>query len=93
MSFHPKNDLHKCEKVRLSIWTFWICFKSSMSSFKGGIHLRPRVRFSTPEREAPAPTLVPAPVPSSVPEAVPEEPQGFRGTNQMAPLPGTVLNY
>ena len=24
MGFHPKNDLYKCEKVRLSIWTFWI---------------------------------------------------------------------
>ena len=43
---------------------------------RGGSRLRPRVRFSTPEREAPA--SVPAPVPSSVPEAVPEEPQGFR---------------
>ena len=28
MGFHPKNDLHKCMKVRLSIWTFWICFKT-----------------------------------------------------------------
>ena len=43
---------------------------------RGGSRLRPRVRFSTPEREAPAP--VPAPVPSPVPEAVPKEPQGFR---------------
>ena len=43
---------------------------------RGGSRLRPRVRFSTPEREAPAP--VPAPVPSPVPKAVPEEPQGFR---------------
>ena len=43
---------------------------------RGGSCLRPRVRFSTPEREAPAP--VPAPVPSLVPEAVSEEPQGFR---------------
>ena len=42
----------------------------------GGSRLRPRVRFSTPEREAPAP--VPAPVPSPVPEAISEEPQGFR---------------
>ena len=46
----------------------------------GGSCLRPRVRFSTPEREAlaPAQALVPAPVPSPVPEAIPEEPQGFR---------------
>ena len=43
---------------------------------RGGSRLRPRVRFSTPEREAPAP--VPAPVPSLVLEAVPKEPQGFR---------------
>ena len=43
---------------------------------RGGSRLRPRVRFSTPEREAPAP--VPAPVPSPVLEAVPKEPQGFR---------------
>ena len=43
---------------------------------RGGSRLRPRVRFSIPEQEAPAP--VPAPVPSPVPEAVPEEPQGFR---------------
>ena len=43
-----------------------------------GPALKPRVRFSTPEREAPAPAPVLAPVPSPVPEAVPEEPQGFR---------------
>ena len=43
---------------------------------RGGSRLRPRVRFSTPEREAPAP--VPAPIPSPVLEALPEEPQGFR---------------
>ena len=47
---------------------------------RGGSRLRPRVRFSTPEREeqAPVPAPVLAPVPSPVPEAVPEEPQGFR---------------
>ena len=47
---------------------------------RGGSRLRPRVRFSTPEREeqALAPAPVPAPVPSPVPEAVPEEPQGFQ---------------
>ena len=45
---------------------------------RGGSRLQPRVRFSTPEREAPAPAPVPAPVPSPVSEAVPEEPQGFR---------------
>ena len=44
----------------------------SMVRTRGGSHLRPRVRFSTPEREAPAP------VPLPVPEAVSEEPQGFR---------------
>ena len=45
---------------------------------RGGSRLRPRVRFSTPEREAPAPAQVPAPIPVPIPEAVPEEPQGFR---------------
>ena len=43
---------------------------------RGGSRVRPRVRFSTPEREAAAP--VPAPVPLPVPEAVPDEPLGFR---------------
>ena len=45
----------------------------------GSRRLRPRVRFSTPEREeqTSVPT-VPAPAPEPVPEAVPEEPQGFR---------------
>ena len=43
---------------------------------RGGSRVRPRVRFSTPEREAVAP--VPAPVPSPVPEVVPDEPLGFR---------------
>ena len=43
---------------------------------RGGSRLRPRVRFSTPEREEQAP--VPPPVLEPVPEAVPEEPQGFR---------------
>ena len=51
---------------------------------RGGSHLRPRVRFSTPEREAPAPVL--APVPSPVPEAVPDQPQGFhRYQTRMGP--------
>ena len=47
---------------------------------RGGSCLRPRVRFSTPEREeqTPAPAQDPAPVPVPVPEVVPEEPQGFR---------------
>ena len=51
-----------------------------MMRTRGGSRLRPRVRFSTPEREEQAlvPAPVPAPVPSPVPEAVPEEPQEFR---------------
>ena len=43
---------------------------------RGGSRVRPRVRFSTLEREAAAPVL--APEPSPVPEAVPDEPLGFR---------------
>ena len=64
---------------------------SDMVRTRGGSRLRPRVRFSTPEKEAPAP--VPAPVPSPVPEAVPEEPQGFRryqtrmGPQASSPVP------
>ena len=56
---------------------------------RGGSRVRPRVRFSTLEREAAAPVPapvpepevvapVPAPEPSPVPEAVPDEPLGFR---------------
>ena len=47
---------------------------------RGGSRVRPRVRFSTPEREAaaPAPAPVPALVQSPIPEAVPDEPLGFR---------------
>ena len=47
---------------------------------RGGSRLRPRIRFSTPEREeqASVPAPDPTPVPAPVPEAVPEEPQGFR---------------
>ena len=50
---------------------------------RGGSRVRPRVRFSTPEREAAAPVperevVVPAPEPSPVPEAVPDAPLGFR---------------
>ena len=51
---------------------------TAMVRTRGGSRLRPRVRFSTPKREAPAPAPVLALVPSPVPEAVPEEPQGFR---------------
>ena len=47
---------------------------------RGGSRLRPRVRFSTLEKEeqAPVPSPVPALVSEPVPEVVPEEPQGFR---------------
>ena len=47
---------------------------------RGGSRHRPRVRFSTLEREeqAPLPTPVPDPVPAQVPEVISEEPQGFR---------------
>ena len=56
----------------------------SMVRTRGGSRFRPRVRFSTPEREAPAP--VPALVPSPILKTVPEEPQGFRRyQTQMGP--------
>ena len=64
---------------------------SDMVRTRGGSRLRPRVRFSTPEREVPAPAPVPAPSP--VPEAVPEEPLGFRryqtrmGPRAPSPMP------
>ena len=47
---------------------------------RGGSRVRPRVRFSMPEREAaaPVPAPVPALLPSPVPEAVPDESPGFR---------------
>ena len=56
----------------------------------GGSRLRPRVRFSTPEREEQAlvPAPVPAPVPEPVPEAVPEEPQGFKRYQTRMGTPG-----
>ena len=47
---------------------------------RGGSRLRPRVRFSTPEKEEQAL------VPTAVPEPVPEEPKGFRRyQTQMGP--------
>ena len=49
---------------------------TSMVRTRDGSRLRPRVRFSTPEREEQAP--VPLPMPEPVPKAVPEEPQGFK---------------
>ena len=57
---------------------------TSMVRTRGGSRLRPRVRFSTPEREEQTP--VPAPVPAPVPEAVLEEPQGIiRYQTRMGP--------
>ena len=53
-------------RFRFLIWI------TAMVRTRGGSRLRPRVRFSTPEREEQAP------VPSPALEAVPEEPQGFR---------------
>ena len=72
-----------------ALFRSFICI-SDMVRTQGGSRLRPRVKFSTPEREAPAPAPapapVPAPVPSPIPEAVPEEPQGFsRYQTRMGP--------
>ena len=64
----------------------------SMVRTRGGSCLRPWVRFSTPEREAPAP--VPAPIPSPVPEVVPEEPQGFlRYQTRMGPRAPSLVPH
>ena len=53
--------------------------KSMVLTRGGSRRLRPRVRFSTPEREEQASVpAVPAPAPEPFPEAIPEEPQGFR---------------
>ena len=30
MGFHPRNDLHQCEKVRLFIWIFFFGFHSKI---------------------------------------------------------------
>ena len=66
-------------------------FISDMVRTRGGSRVRPRVGFSTPEREAVAP--VPAPVPSPVLEAVPDEPLVFRryqtrmGPRALSPVP------
>ena len=61
---------------------------TSMVHTRGRSHLRPRVRFSTLEREeqAPVPAPVPDPVPAPVPEAVSKEPHGLRRyQTQMGP--------
>ena len=65
---------------------------SDMVRTRGGSRVRPRVRFSTPEREAAAPVPAPVPAPEPVPEpspfpeAVPDKPLGFRRyQTQMGP--------
>ena len=70
----PCFHFHQLRLTPVSVQTI------AMVLTKGGSHLRPRVRFSTLEREeqAPVPAPVPDPVLALVPEAVPEEPQGFR---------------
>ena len=68
---------------------------TAMVRTRGGSRLRPRVRFSTPEREEQAQVSAPdtAPVPAPVPEVVPEEPKGFRryqtriGPRAPSPIP------
>ena len=34
MGFHPKNGSHQGMKVRLSIWTFWICDSKTVNGLK-----------------------------------------------------------
>ena len=67
--------------ISVSLAMPWCSFSTTvMVRTRGGSRLRPRVRFSTPEREeqTPVPAPVPDPVLAPVPEAVLEEPQGFR---------------
>ena len=39
MGFHPKNGLHQCMKVRLSIWTLWNFVSKTV-----GMVLKPRIK-------------------------------------------------
>ena len=34
MGFHPKNGLHQCMKVRLSIWTIWNFVSKTVNGLK-----------------------------------------------------------
>ena len=70
----PYFHFHQLSLTPVSVQTI------AMVRTRGGSRLRPRVKFSTLEREeqAPVPALVLDLVPAPVPEAVPEEPQGFR---------------
>ena len=84
----PSECLDHLQRTSVQIYRASATFSMSRALFlyfiqiidmvrtRGGSRIRPQVRFSSPEREAPAP--VPAPAPSPVPEAVPEEPYGFR---------------
>ena len=85
----PCCHFHQLNLTPVSVHTI------AMVRTRGGSRLRPRVRFSTPEREeqAPVPALVPDPVPAPVPEVVSKEPQGFRryqtrmGPRAPSPMP------
>ena len=85
----PYFYFHQLSLTPVSVQTI------AMVRTRGGSRLRPRVRFSTPEREeqAPVPVPVPDPVPAPIPEAVSEEPQGFRryqrrmGPQAQSPVP------
>ena len=88
------SALGQHQSVSLALPQF-LFHTTTMVRTRGGSRIRPRVGFSTPEREdqAQIPAPVPAPVPSPVPEAVPEEPQGFRryqtrmGSRAPSPVP------
>ena len=87
-SFLTSDWLSSLQRSSVQIYSATVIFSVSRALFeyfisisdmvrtRGGSRLRPRVRFSTPEREAAAP--VPVPAPSPVPKAAPEEPLGFR---------------
>ena len=59
---------------------------------RGGSRVRPRVRFSTPEREAAAPVPAPVPEPEVVVPAPVPEPEAALAVPEPSPVPEAVPN-
>ena len=81
----PSSTSHSSGFIFISGPLLWCLIGITvMVRTRSGSHLRPRVRFSTSEREEQA--QVPAPVPAPIPSPVLEEPQGFsRYQTRMGP--------